>query len=174
MTPIERFSTLLVNVWVVFSVFKSGQQPAKSPAVCRLLTGFVHGDEVAKHASEYVGVGAGFEIATVELDAIVPQQSGTILFSEQRPLVKTINKHGFRPQPDEKMARQADPGHRHVEPLPQEYIQNRQADRDSDAIIQDAVQKTVVGVVILLGVPPKLQGVKQVLVHGAYDLTRSA
>ena len=125
MTPTERFSVLLVNVRVVFSVFKSGQESSKSPALRRLLTGFVHGDEVAEHASEDVGMGAGFEIATVECNAMVPQQSCTILFGKQRPLVKTINEHGFRPQPDEEMARQPDPGYRHVEPLPQEQIQDR-------------------------------------------------
>ena len=36
------------------------------------------------------------------------------------------------------------------------------------------MQKTVVGIVILLGVPPKPQGLKQVLVHVAHDLTRCA
>ena len=122
MTPIERFRTRLKNVWTVFPVFKRGQQPAKSPDVCRFLTGFVHGDEVTEHAREDVRMGARFEIATVERHAILPQQPCTILFGEQRPLVKTINEHGFRPQPDEKMAWQADPRHRYVEPLSQEDI----------------------------------------------------
>ena len=63
-------------------VFKGGQQPAKSPALGRRLTGFVHGDEVAKHARQDLSMGAGFEITPVEFDAVVLQQSRTVLFRE--------------------------------------------------------------------------------------------